>query len=451
MTVDEAAHLVGDRLVEVVAGDEHGVEGGDRARRRGARALDQPRQQREHARRIAVARERLARGQPDLALRARDPRQRVDEQEHVRAAAVAEPLGDRGRDVHGAQAHQWGASLVAHTTTVRARAGASSSPSSSPARGRARRRGTSRSHRPARRARSGRAASTCRRPPPRTARRAGRARASAACRARARPSAAARDRRPRRAQAAPARSTAHALAGQRRAAVDRLADAVEHAAEQVVAARIARPLAGAPHRRPPARRPASSPSGSSTACSPRKPTTSAASGPAPRRSMRTISPSATPGTVARTTSPTTSSTRPAASPADPRRCRSAPRPRRPELRFDGPNLSVGDRGGQRRRVVRFSISGERGLLAGVARATHELVRQDLRVVAQLDRLALRAREELLGLDADRTRRALGCAACSRDDPLGVRRRLRVAARRLRGAPRRRAAARASARRARHPR
>ena len=53
-----------------------------------------------------MTRRRLARGQPDLALRARDARQRVDEQQDARAAPIAKPLGDRGRDLHGAQAHE---------------------------------------------------------------------------------------------------------------------------------------------------------------------------------------------------------------------------------------------------------------------------------------------------------------------------------------------------------
>ena len=48
VAVEDAADGVGDRLVHVVAVDQHGVERGDRAGRRGAGALEQLRQ---HARR----------------------------------------------------------------------------------------------------------------------------------------------------------------------------------------------------------------------------------------------------------------------------------------------------------------------------------------------------------------------------------------------------------------
>ena len=94
MAVEDAAHLVGDRLVHVAAGDQHGVERGDRAARVRPGPLEQPRQQREHAGRIALARGRLAGGQPDLALRARDARDRVEHEQHA-PALVAEALGDR--------------------------------------------------------------------------------------------------------------------------------------------------------------------------------------------------------------------------------------------------------------------------------------------------------------------------------------------------------------------
>ena len=103
MPVEDAAHLVGDGLVHVPALDEHGVDRRDAAARRLARALEKARQRGEHARRIAAAHGRLARREPDLALRAREPRDRVDEQEHARAL-VAEVLGVRGRHLRGANA-----------------------------------------------------------------------------------------------------------------------------------------------------------------------------------------------------------------------------------------------------------------------------------------------------------------------------------------------------------
>ncbi len=107
MAVEDRAHGVGDRLVHVVAVDEHGVEAGDRAARRGAGALEQLRQQREHARRVAARGGRLADRQADLALGHREARDRVHHQHHV-AALVAEVLGDRGRGEGGLDAHERG-------------------------------------------------------------------------------------------------------------------------------------------------------------------------------------------------------------------------------------------------------------------------------------------------------------------------------------------------------
>jgi len=53
-----------------------------------------------------VPRRRLARRQPDLALRTCDARQRIDQEQHRRATPIAKPLGDRRRDVHRAQPHE---------------------------------------------------------------------------------------------------------------------------------------------------------------------------------------------------------------------------------------------------------------------------------------------------------------------------------------------------------
>ncbi len=97
VAVEDRAHRVGDRLVHVVALDEHRVEAGDRSAPGRARALEQLRQHREHARRVAARRRRLADGEADLALGDRKPRDRVHHQQHV-VAGVAEVLGDRRRD-----------------------------------------------------------------------------------------------------------------------------------------------------------------------------------------------------------------------------------------------------------------------------------------------------------------------------------------------------------------
>ena len=98
VAVEDSAHLVGDRIVDVVAPRvEHGVDRGDRSLVRLAGALEQPRQHGEHRRRIALPRRRLAGRQADLALRARHAGERVEQQQHA-LAAVAEVLGDRGGD-----------------------------------------------------------------------------------------------------------------------------------------------------------------------------------------------------------------------------------------------------------------------------------------------------------------------------------------------------------------
>ena len=69
--------------------------------------LEQPGQQREHRRRVAARRGRLAGRQPDLALRHREAGEAVHQQQHV-VALVAEPLGDARRGERGAQAHERG-------------------------------------------------------------------------------------------------------------------------------------------------------------------------------------------------------------------------------------------------------------------------------------------------------------------------------------------------------
>ena len=107
VAVEDRAHRVGDRLVHVVAVDQHGVEAGDRAARRGAGALEQLRQQGEHARRVAARGGRLADRQADLALGHGEARDRVHHQHDV-AALVAEVLGDRGGGEGGLDAHQRG-------------------------------------------------------------------------------------------------------------------------------------------------------------------------------------------------------------------------------------------------------------------------------------------------------------------------------------------------------
>src|SRR3954468_6355449 len=105
VAVEDRAGGVGDRLVHVVAVDEHGVEGGDRAVRARARALEELREHREDARRVAARGGRLADGEADLALGHGDARDRVHHQHDV-GALVAEVLGDGGRDERALDAHE---------------------------------------------------------------------------------------------------------------------------------------------------------------------------------------------------------------------------------------------------------------------------------------------------------------------------------------------------------
>ena len=73
VSVEDAADLVRDGLVEVVAFDEHRVDGRDAADRALARALEEPREHRKDARRVTAADGWLPRREPDLALSPRAP------------------------------------------------------------------------------------------------------------------------------------------------------------------------------------------------------------------------------------------------------------------------------------------------------------------------------------------------------------------------------------------
>ena len=191
MAVDQAAHLVGDRLVEIVAGDEHGVDRGDRAARRsrrrarpaaaaartrsadsrGARAARRPtarpraaRARRGSASRRAAARARRgARGTTRRSRSRRATARSADERRRVAGRAHDDGARARRRELVAEELGELAAALAdqaQHDDVGR---------------------GAARDLR--------RAASTCRRRRPRTARRAGRGRASAARRSRARRSA----------------------------------------------------------------------------------------------------------------------------------------------------------------------------------------------------------------------------------------------------------------------
>ncbi len=90
----------------VAAFDKDREQSGDRARPgSGPGALEQPRQLREHGRRIALGGRRLAGGQADLALGNSETGDRIHQDQHV-VVDVAEELGDRQCQIGGLAAHQ---------------------------------------------------------------------------------------------------------------------------------------------------------------------------------------------------------------------------------------------------------------------------------------------------------------------------------------------------------
>ena len=106
MAIEDSAHRVGDRLVVVVALDQDGEDAGDGAfTRPGAGALQEPRQLREHSRRITFGARRLAGRQPDLALRHREAGDRIHQQQNV-LGLIAEVLGDGEREIGRLTARQ---------------------------------------------------------------------------------------------------------------------------------------------------------------------------------------------------------------------------------------------------------------------------------------------------------------------------------------------------------
>ena len=96
VAVENRLHLLGDRIERAVALDEHRIDAGDRADRRGAGPFEQAGQGGEQRRREAAPGRRLAGGEADLALGAGEARDAVHQQQHM-LALVAEIFGDGGR------------------------------------------------------------------------------------------------------------------------------------------------------------------------------------------------------------------------------------------------------------------------------------------------------------------------------------------------------------------
>ena len=106
VSVEDAAHGIGDRVIVVVAVDQHRDDRGDRALAGAARAgaLEQLRQVGEHRGRIAARHRMLAGAGCDLAQRMREASDGIEHQQHA-VATLAEMLGDAHRGVGRALAH----------------------------------------------------------------------------------------------------------------------------------------------------------------------------------------------------------------------------------------------------------------------------------------------------------------------------------------------------------
>ena len=105
VAIEETARRVRDRLVQVVAFHEHGVEPRHVAVRRRAGALQKARQHGENRGRVAARGRRLPDREPDFPLRHRQPGEGIHHEHHVESL-VAKVLGDGGGQERAADAHQ---------------------------------------------------------------------------------------------------------------------------------------------------------------------------------------------------------------------------------------------------------------------------------------------------------------------------------------------------------
>src|SRR5258708_5072625 len=101
MAIEDASHGVADRLVEVVALDQHSEQTGNRAFFEVPGTLEDARQQVEDRRRIALLTWGVTGGKADFALRHGEAGDRVHNQQDI-VALVAEVLADRDGDEGGA-------------------------------------------------------------------------------------------------------------------------------------------------------------------------------------------------------------------------------------------------------------------------------------------------------------------------------------------------------------
>ena len=259
--------------------------------RRLARALEQARQRGEHARRIAAPHRGLAGREAHLALRAREARDRVDEQQDARAL-VAKVLRVRRRHLGRANALERRDVARGHDDdALLAPLGAERSLEElADLATRARRRAPRRRRPPRRRARSRRAACSCPRPTRRTGRRAAPRRASASASSTRTPVASGRATARRSSAPGGSRSTGTSRPSIARPPSNGSTQTVDHAAEQLRArADLHGPPVDSTSSFGPT--PVSAPSGMAMATPASKPTTSHASG-SPRRLTCTTSPDA---------------------------------------------------------------------------------------------------------------------------------------------------------------
>ncbi len=105
MPVEDTAHRVGDRLVEVVPLDEDGVKAGDATALEVAGPLQKPRERGEDARGVPLGGRGLADGETDLAHRHGETGGGVHHEEHLLPLRL-EVFGDGGRDIGAAHAYQ---------------------------------------------------------------------------------------------------------------------------------------------------------------------------------------------------------------------------------------------------------------------------------------------------------------------------------------------------------
>jgi len=89
--VEEAANLIRNGLVQIVTGDENGVDGRHAAHAAVSGPLEQRWKSREYTRRITVTRWELTNGEPSIPLRSSEPCQGVYQQQHC-FPLLTEPL-----------------------------------------------------------------------------------------------------------------------------------------------------------------------------------------------------------------------------------------------------------------------------------------------------------------------------------------------------------------------